>query len=113
MHVDFGELLITPKRVLQSLLGFLILIVSIYLYISRKMSDSRRVSSLLKDLSEGNWDTIDFMLAKSNLPGLDISDIVHNLASQKATVTAIIPTLKPHLLEAFLKQVLNFEPGSL
>jgi hypothetical protein len=109
--MDFGGL-ITPKRILEGLLMFLSLIVPIYLYISRKISDSRTVSSLLMDLSDGNCDTIDFMLAKSNLPGLNISDIVHNLASQKATVTAIIPVLKPHLLEAFLKQVLKIEPRS-
>jgi hypothetical protein len=88
------------------------LIVTIYLYLSRKTSESRKASSLLKDLAEGDFNTINFMLANSNIPGLDISDIVHNLASQKATVTTIIPVLDSLLLEAFLKQVLTFEPGS-
>jgi len=52
------------------------------------------------------------MLANSNLSGLHISDIVHNLSTQKATVTRITPVLSAHLLEAFLKQVQQFEPGS-
>jgi nicotinamide riboside transporter PnuC len=55
--MDSGELLMTRKRVAENLLMLLSVIISIYLYLSRKISDSRKVSSLLKDLAEGDLDT--------------------------------------------------------
>ena len=64
----------------------------------------RKPSKILDD-----WQLIDYILAKSNLSGLRLHDIIHYLNDQKAYVRAIEPVVRLDHLLSFLESVVFLE----
>lgn len=56
-----------------------------------------------------DWELIDYILAKSNLSGLRLHDIIHHLNNQKAYVQAIEPVVRLDHLLSFLESVVLLE----